>query len=244
MPQIDCPNCGAPVDSGERACPYCGTAIKAAGASLMPQNQLDSDLFSGKIGLNPNDAGQFRAVRELIERGNKIEAIKVYREITGVGLKEAKDAVDAMTAGQPIVVSQATLVSGSALAGAGFASSAALMDEIKRLLRSGNKIEAIKIYREYFNVGLKDAKDAVDAAETELKFQSAPGLEDNVPSFARPEVLPVEPTMGANPFDESQKPSGVRKWLIGCSLAALIFLCFCVALPVVLIFVWAIGNGN
>ena len=28
--------------------------------------------------------------------GRKIEAIKIYREITGLGLKESKDAVDAM----------------------------------------------------------------------------------------------------------------------------------------------------
>ena len=35
-------------------------------------------------------------VRDLVARGNKIEAIKVYRERTGLGLKEAKDAVEAL----------------------------------------------------------------------------------------------------------------------------------------------------
>ena len=30
-----------------------------------------------------------------LERGNKIEAIKLYREATGAGLAEAKDAVEA-----------------------------------------------------------------------------------------------------------------------------------------------------
>jgi ribosomal protein L7/L12 len=29
-----------------------------------------------------------------LQSGNKIAAIKIYRERTGVGLKEAKDAVD------------------------------------------------------------------------------------------------------------------------------------------------------
>ncbi len=33
-------------------------------------------------------------VMELLAGGKKIEAIKVYREETGVGLREAKDAVD------------------------------------------------------------------------------------------------------------------------------------------------------
>src|SRR5919197_80456 len=37
-----------------------------------------------------------RRIDALLRRGRKIEAIKVYRELTGVGLKEAKDAVDQM----------------------------------------------------------------------------------------------------------------------------------------------------
>jgi large subunit ribosomal protein L7/L12 len=31
---------------------------------------------------------------QLVQNGNKIEAIKLYHERTGLGLKEAKDAVD------------------------------------------------------------------------------------------------------------------------------------------------------
>ena len=34
-------------------------------------------------------------VRQLVRAGRTIEAIKVYREQTGVGLKEAKDLVEA-----------------------------------------------------------------------------------------------------------------------------------------------------
>ena len=33
-------------------------------------------------------------VQEALRRGNKIEAIKIYRELTGVGLAEAKDVID------------------------------------------------------------------------------------------------------------------------------------------------------
>jgi large subunit ribosomal protein L7/L12 len=36
-------------------------------------------------------------VRELKAEGNLIQAIKVYREHTGLGLKEAKDAVEGMS---------------------------------------------------------------------------------------------------------------------------------------------------
>lgn len=33
-------------------------------------------------------------VQEALKRGNKIEAIKMYRELTGVGLAEAKQVID------------------------------------------------------------------------------------------------------------------------------------------------------
>jgi ribosomal protein L7/L12 len=33
---------------------------------------------------------------DLLRRGNKIEAIKMYREATGCGLREAKEYVDAL----------------------------------------------------------------------------------------------------------------------------------------------------
>jgi ribosomal protein L7/L12 len=39
----------------------------------------------------------------LLQAGRKIEAIKVYREATGVGLKEAKDAVEAMEANRIVM---------------------------------------------------------------------------------------------------------------------------------------------
>jgi ribosomal protein L7/L12 len=52
------------------------------------------------LGLDPVDAvptaagGLSPEVVQLINSGNKIEAIKIHRERTGLGLGEAKDAVD------------------------------------------------------------------------------------------------------------------------------------------------------
>ncbi|HLO14010.1 MAG TPA: ribosomal protein L7/L12 [Anaerolineales bacterium] len=37
-------------------------------------------------------------VEEALRRGNKIEAIKIYRELTGVGLAEAKKAIEKLEA--------------------------------------------------------------------------------------------------------------------------------------------------
>jgi ribosomal protein L7/L12 len=44
----------------------------------------------------PPEPPEPQAIREALMSGNKILAIKLYREHYGVGLKEAKDAVDAM----------------------------------------------------------------------------------------------------------------------------------------------------
>lgn len=41
--------------------------------------------------LKPEIASQVEAA---VASGNKIEAIKIYREVTGCGLKEAKDAIE------------------------------------------------------------------------------------------------------------------------------------------------------
>ena len=39
-------------------------------------------------------------IMEAVRGGRKIQAIKLYRDWTGVGLKEAKDAIDAVDAGK------------------------------------------------------------------------------------------------------------------------------------------------
>jgi ribosomal protein L7/L12 len=45
--------------------------------------------------LDPNsDPALAPQVQDALRRGNKIEAIKIYRELTGVGLAEAKQAID------------------------------------------------------------------------------------------------------------------------------------------------------
>jgi ribosomal protein L7/L12 len=40
------------------------------------------------------------AVRHHVDRGEKIQAIRAYREATGVGLAEAKEAVEAIAEGR------------------------------------------------------------------------------------------------------------------------------------------------
>jgi ribosomal protein L7/L12 len=97
-------------------------------------------------------------VKAALQRGNKIEAVKIYKDATGLGLKESKDFVDAVQRGEaPTVLSMPVPNFNRATVD--------WMERVKAQLRKGNKIEAIKIYREATGVGLKEAKDAVDAME-------------------------------------------------------------------------------
>lgn len=233
MTQIACPSCGATIETSDTVCPYCSTALPAPSVDLPPTLRIDRDLFSGNLYLNVADSANFRAVRELLAQGKKIEAIKAYREITGAGLKEAKDAIEALEAGQPVIVPiDATQASGSGLPGEadrGFQSSAEAMDAIKAELRAGRKLMAIQLHRTHFSTSLAEARAAVEQIEASLPFESVRLPDVEIPAFARPD----EPGINANPFDKPQQPpSSTRKWIIGCSIAAVVFLCLCICLPI------------
>ncbi len=87
----------------------------------------------------------------LIRAGNKLEAIKHHRTVTGAGLKDSKDAVEARMASL-----------------AAEPPAPELQPELDRLIQAGQKIMAIKHYREITRVGLKEAKDAVEARAAKL----------------------------------------------------------------------------
>lgn len=92
------------------------------------------------------------AAKQALRQGNKIEAIKVLREQWGIGLAEAKDAVERAERGADSRPQD------------GVASSAGKFPlEATVALKQGNKIGAIKIVRTAFGLGLKEAKNAVEA---------------------------------------------------------------------------------
>ncbi len=53
------------------------------------------DLILKHLGIDPNQ-GVDEQIMKLLDAGEKIKAIKLYREQTGVGLKEAKDYVESL----------------------------------------------------------------------------------------------------------------------------------------------------
>jgi hypothetical protein len=112
-----CSACGATLTEGARFCAACGAAVAPAAPS--PAGGAGTPL--------END------VRDLLRKGQKIEAIKLVREHTGFDLRQAKERVEAIAAGMPpgsipahsdrgtCLGCLAMLVAGVALIVAGFA---------------------------------------------------------------------------------------------------------------------------
>lgn len=96
-------------------------------------------------------------IRAHIAAGRMIDAIKLYRDATGAGLAEAKEAVALIAAGKPPKVD-----------GQAARPDEAAMQRIRSEIAAGNPIEAIRLYRAATGLGLKEAKDAVDVLAREL----------------------------------------------------------------------------
>jgi len=149
------------------------------------------------------------AVRQALERGNKIEAIKQLRNITGLGLKEAKDWIESYKrGGQPPALPSAQPHP------AGRNPNATLPKEAVEELKRGNTINAIKLIREATGVGLAEAKTLVDLIQKELPDVGNRSLPAATPASIRagPHLAPGEVARGGS----------TGKWLALFAVAALL----------------------
>ncbi len=140
--------------AGTDRCQNCGSWIEQAVPSELSgqEPRTDSD---ERVPQQPDSLeGQ---ILLLMQQNQKIAAIKLYRQETGFGLKEAKDAVEALAAGQPIARRSGESVETNGV------DPNSLEGQVLALMRDQKKIWAIKLYREHTGVGLKQAKDAVEA---------------------------------------------------------------------------------
>lgn len=107
-------------------------------------------------------------ILELLQGGQKIAAIKVYKDHTQASLVDAKIAIEALQSelanSKPSELDSSTKI------------------EIEELLSRGQKLDAIKIYRSQHNCSLMEAKLAVERIakneqikQTESTSSSKPG---------------------------------------------------------------------
>jgi ribosomal protein L7/L12 len=96
---------------------------------------------------------QKRELERLIASGDKLEAIKQFRNMADVGLAEAKAFIENLESG-----GHRSTAHEEAPRNVRQAEQAALA-----AIKQGNLVEAIKRYHQHSKVGLKEAKDAVDA---------------------------------------------------------------------------------
>jgi len=125
----------------------------------------------------PDPLNHSDEVKRKVLAGDKIGAIKLYRELTGVGLAEAKSAVEQMQTQLRGFESAELALPKNPAGPAEPLSSAAIHEAIF----AGKKIVAIKLYREQTKVGLAEAKRAVEEIEKQLRA-AAPGL------FSKPQA--------------------------------------------------------
>ena len=96
-------------------------------------------------------------IRQAACTGRKIEAIKLYRQLHGVGLKEAKNAVEAMASGRK-------------------PDNRDVDDDTERqiyeALCAGRKVDAIRLWRRTSGEGLKQSKEFIEELERDLHAES------------------------------------------------------------------------
>jgi len=191
---LNCPACGAPLDFDGRSaivrCKFCHNVSLVPGVLPTPVAAPGQSLDE---------------IRRLAESGNMLEAVRMYREMFETGLKEAKDAVEALQAGR--------LVEPGVPAAAAARTQAdleAVLSEVRELLASGDKIAAIKRYRETWDVSLARAKYAIEQIEAGQPFQ--PG-DDRV----------VQPDAVIPAVAVATIPAASGAWL-GCAITGVILL--------------------
>lgn len=109
------------------------------------------------------DAIQDEIVQSALAKPNKIEAIKRYRQLTGQGLKESKDAIDyALLHPDEHGAKKKKATYNEQDAG------------IRDLILEGRLDEAVEIYQKFAGVDSYTARDAVDTIARDLSKHYAP----------------------------------------------------------------------
>jgi ribosomal protein L7/L12 len=123
--------------------------------------------------LPPQIPEHLKQVVSLAAKGNKIDAIELYRYEMGAPLENAQKFVDGLMGVIPryerINLKLELLLNRFEISFESKHTPDPVYEAIRVYLLAGNKIEAIKVYREVTGTGLKEAKDVVDSIERDLR---------------------------------------------------------------------------
>ena len=92
MALIKCPECTKEISSEALSCPHCGYPVHGSFGEARDESNIYNQ--SRLSNLSSSDS---RRVLQLVKQNKKLNAIKLYREITGCSLKEAKTCIDGLS---------------------------------------------------------------------------------------------------------------------------------------------------
>lgn len=118
---------------------------------------------------------QRQAIIAAVQGGRKIEAVKLYRDATSASLADSKHFIESL---------QDTLATGEVPAVAPEVTDTAIKNRVIELLRSDQRILAIKEYCESTGVRLKEGKAAVEAIASEQGIETPNGAGCSIGSAA------------------------------------------------------------
>jgi large subunit ribosomal protein L7/L12 len=146
-----CPFCDHPNPSNATQCAECRAPLR----TITSREPTSTPLIPA-----PEPDSLEAELLELIRGQKRLLAVKLYRERTGVGIAEAKGFIEELRARHGIACGDLDSELSDAIAAS---EPHGVEAEILELMRGRKKIEAIKLYRQRSGVGLKEAKDFVEA---------------------------------------------------------------------------------
>lgn len=142
--------------------------VAAVRVRTLNRPQAPAPIAPGMVAGIPQ--GRLAEVQALLGSGKKIAAIKRLRELTGMGLAEAKNVVEAMEAGVPaheLRPRDPRPASTKDAAARVRALPAHTAEEARRLVEQRKLVYAIKVIREGTGMGLREAKQTAEAMAAE-----------------------------------------------------------------------------
>lgn len=183
--------------------------VAAVRVRTLNRPQAPAPIAPGMVAGMPED--RLVEVQALLGSGKKIAAIKRLRELTGMGLAEAKNVVDAMEAGVPaheLKPRDPRPASSKDAAARVRALPAHTAEEARRLVGQRKLVHAIKVIRQGTGMGLREAKETAEAMAAE-QFGAEPSAAQ--PSGAEPSRPAGPPAAGAPPAGAGDLATRVRE---------------------------------